>query len=102
MGDMLRADLEALRIMAADLRGQADVIAGIDPIDLIAKVGRAMPNSAIATAAATADTPLSDAWRTLSTRLHTLADTTDHGVTTYEATDQALETQLDNYLHDLP
>lgn len=102
MGDMLRADLEALRSMAADLRGQADVIAGIDPIDLIAKVGRAMPNSAVGAAATGAAAPLSDAWHTMAARLHTLADTADHGVTTYESADQALETQLDNYLHDLP
>ncbi|MTE13609.1 hypothetical protein [Nocardia aurantiaca] len=99
MSDMLRADIMALRIMAAGIRAEADAITAIDPIDLIAKVGRAMPNSAIGAAAVTVGEPLLTVVRRLATHLRTFADTTDHGVTTYEATELALRTQLDGYLH---
>ncbi|WP_433565935.1 hypothetical protein ACQP1O_12280 [Nocardia sp. CA-151230] len=99
MTDMLRADITALRIMAAGIHSEAAAISAIDPVDLIAKVGRAMPNSAIGAAAVTVGDPLLAALRRLATHLHTFADTTAHTATTYEANQLALETRLDGYLH---
>ncbi|MBL1078957.1 hypothetical protein JK358_31590 [Nocardia sp. 2] len=99
MGEMLRADIEALRVMAAGVRVQAEAINGMDPVDLIAKVGRAMPNSATGSAAVDVSAPLLTALRRMAAELTTLADTTDRGATTYEETDRALSDQLDHYLH---
>ncbi|BAW08316.1 hypothetical protein NSK11_contig00102-0037 [Nocardia seriolae] len=96
---MLRTDLTALRIMAAGIRNEATAIAAIDPIDLIAQVARAMPNSATGSAALGVTEPLLAALRRMSTHLNTFADTADHGATTYEETQHNLETQLGTYLH---
>ncbi|MGW4247332.1 hypothetical protein [Nocardia sp. NPDC004722] len=99
MTDMLRADITALRIMAAGIRAEADTIAAVDPIDLIATVARSMPNSALGTAASTVGVPIRGALHHLADRLHSLADATDQATTTYEDAEQTLETQLDAYLH---
>lgn len=98
MGEILHADLDALRIMAAGLRTEATTISGIDPVDLIAKVGRAMPNSALGAAADGVGAPLRSAVHAMAERLHDLADTADHGATTYEEVDRAFTEQLDGYL----
>ncbi|UFS96937.1 hypothetical protein [Nocardia huaxiensis] len=99
MGDMLRADIEALRTLATGLRAQSGAINGIDPVDLIAQAGQAMPNSATGSAAVDVTAPLLTVLRRMADELNTLAATTDQGATTYEATDQALANQLDTYLH---
>ncbi|WP_067573109.1 hypothetical protein [Nocardia acidivorans] len=102
MGDMLRADLEALRVMAAAVRVEAETIAGIDPVDLIAKVARSMPNSAIGSAAAGAGEPIVAALRDLADRLTSLSGVVEHGVKSYEEVDAALGNQLDRYTRGLP
>ncbi len=99
MGEMLRTDIEALRVMAAGVRGEADAIGGIDPVGLIATVGRAMPNSAIGSAAVELSEPLRTALRDMARQVRGFADAADHGATTYEALDQALTERLDGYLH---
>ncbi|MFE3189621.1 hypothetical protein ACFXHA_11480 [Nocardia sp. NPDC059240] len=99
MTEMLHADLTALRIMAAGIRNEADTIATIDPVDLLAKVARSMPNSALGSAAATVAAPAVATLHHLADRLHSLADATDQASATYEATEQTLKTQLDAYLH---
>ncbi|GAB2552142.1 hypothetical protein [Nocardia heshunensis] len=99
MTELLRADVTALRIMAAGIRNEADTIAAVDPIDLIAKVARSMPNSALGSAAATVAEPVLATLHHLADHLHSLADATDQATATYEDTEQALKTQLDAYLH---
>ncbi|WP_433593807.1 hypothetical protein [Nocardia sp. CA-145437] len=99
MADMLRADITALRVMAASLRGEADAVTNIDPVDLIAKVGQAMPNSAIGAAAVTVGEPLLASLGHMADRLSSFAAAADHGATTYEATQLALSAELDGYLH---
>ncbi|MFE3796038.1 hypothetical protein [Nocardia tengchongensis] len=99
MADMLRADITALRIMAAGIRGEAAAISGIDPVDLIAKVGLAMPNSAIGAAAVTIGEPLLASLRRMGEHLHSFADTSERCATTYEGTQLALAAELDGYLH---
>lgn len=98
MGEMLRADLDALRVMAAGVRGEAGAISGIDPVDLCAIVGRAMPNSAIGSAAVGVGEPLLSALRGMAGRLRDLAETAEDGATTYENADEAFTEQLDGYL----
>ncbi|MET9486833.1 hypothetical protein [Nocardia sp. NPDC006630] len=98
MGDMLRADVEALRAMAAAVRVEAETIAGIDPVDVIAKVGRAMPNSAIGAAAAGVREPLRSALGGMAARLVELAEVSEHGARSYAETDAAFTGQLDSYL----
>ncbi|MFB7716971.1 hypothetical protein [Nocardia sp. NPDC056100] len=98
MGDLLRADLDALRAMAAAVRVEAETIAAIDPVELIAKVGPAMPNSAIGTAAAGAGAPIAAALRELAERLTALSGVVEHGVKSYEEVDAALGAQLDSYM----
>ncbi|WP_067546223.1 hypothetical protein [Nocardia crassostreae] len=102
MGDMLRADVEALRVMAAGLRGEAAAIAAIDPVDQVAKVALAMPNSAIGSAAAGVGAPLLAVLRQMAGELTDLSEVTDHGATTYEAVAAELETRLDEYLTGTP
>ncbi|MEC3914613.1 type VII secretion target [Nocardia sp. CDC160] len=102
MTDMLRADIAALRIMAAGIRTEADAIAAIDPVDLIAQVAQSMPNSATGAAATGVCAPLRTALSRMATQLTTLADTTTHAATTYEQTEADLEHQLDSYLHPTP
>ncbi|MGW3540208.1 hypothetical protein ACWDNI_06610 [Nocardia niigatensis] len=99
MTDLLRADLTALRLMAAGIHSEAAAISAIDPVELIAKVGLAMPNSGIGTAAATVGDPLLALIRRLATHLHAFADATTHTAATYEATELALQAQLNGYLH---
>lgn len=98
MGDMLHTDLDALRIMAARIRNEADTITAIDPVALLAEAAGAMPNSAIGAAASGAGEPLRALLARMATRLETLAATTDSTARTYEATDHAYRTQLDDYL----
>ncbi|WP_405492354.1 hypothetical protein [Nocardia sp. NBC_00511] len=98
MTDMLRADLTALRIMAAGVRAQGEAISGIDPVDLIAKAGLAMPDSATGTACAGLGAPLLAALRRMAGGLNAFADAADHGATTYEDTTSALTAQLNRYL----
>ncbi|WP_306365045.1 hypothetical protein [Nocardia sp. CC227C] len=95
---MLRTDVEALRVMAAGVRGEADAIGGIDPVGLIATVGRAMPNSAIGSAAVELSEPLRTALRGMAGQVRGFAAAADSGATTYEALDQALTERLDGYL----
>ncbi|MFI6866862.1 hypothetical protein [Nocardia sp. NPDC050406] len=102
MGDTLRADLDALRVMAAGLRAESDAISAIDPIDLIAKAARAMSNSAIGVAAAGVNPPLRTAVHDMAEQLRTMADTAEHSATTYEAANRAFTDQLDEYLHGTP
>lgn len=102
MGEILRADLDALRVMAAAVRVEAETIAKIDPADPIAKVVRSMPNSAIGSAAAGAGEPIVAALRDLADRLTTLSGAVEHGVKSYEEMDAALGNQLDSYTHRLP
>ncbi|MVU77022.1 hypothetical protein GPX89_07145 [Nocardia sp. ET3-3] len=99
MTEMLRADIAALRIMAAGIRNEADAIASIDPVAHLAQVAQAMPNSATGAAASTLAEPLLTALGRMTTQLNALADTTDHATATYEDAEQALKTQLDTYLH---
>ncbi|MFC9996868.1 hypothetical protein [Nocardia sp. NPDC127526] len=98
MGDILRADVAALRVMAAGIRGESAAIAAIDPVDQVAKVARAMPNSAIGAAAVGIGEPLLTALRQLAGELSEVAAVADHGAVTYEAADEAFERQLDEYL----
>ncbi|MEV6768527.1 UDP-glucose 4-epimerase [Nocardia sp. NPDC051030] len=102
MGDMLQADINALRAMAAAIRAEADSIAVIDPVDLIARVGLAMPNSAIGTAAATAGAPLLSAYQGMGERLRALSDAADRSTTTYAEADREFADQLDEYLPSSP
>ncbi|WP_040810145.1 hypothetical protein [Nocardia concava] len=99
MADMLRADIVALRIMAAGIRNEADAIAVIDPVDQIAKVARSMPNSAIGAAAETVGEPLTATLGEMADQLHVLAEATDQAHATYEDTEQTLKAQLDSFLH---
>lgn len=101
MGEILRADFDALRIMAAGVRGQADAISGIDPVDLIAKVVQAMPDSAIGVAAAGVGEPLVSSLRQMADRLRALSALAEHGVRTYEDVDTAFQGELEKYLHGL-
>ncbi|MEC3954038.1 hypothetical protein VMT65_13455 [Nocardia sp. CDC153] len=102
MTDMLRADITALRIMAAGIRAEADAIAAIDPVDLIAKVAQSMPNSATGAAATGVCEPLRTALSRMADQLEAIADTTAHATTTYEQIEADLEHQLDSYLHPTP
>lgn len=102
MGEMLRVDVDALRVMAAGVRVQADVIGGIDPVDLIAEVGRAMPDSAIGVAAAGVAEPLVDTLRQLADRLRHMSDVAERGTRTYEEADAALAGEMEKYLRGLP
>ncbi|MRH89716.1 hypothetical protein GFY24_20085 [Nocardia sp. SYP-A9097] len=99
MGEILRADLDALRAMAAAVRVEAETIAGIDPADLIARVGLAMPNSVIGAAADEAGEPVVAALRELADRLTALSGVVERGVKSYEEVDAALGAQLDSYMH---
>ncbi|WP_084522440.1 hypothetical protein [Nocardia inohanensis] len=98
MGDMLHTDLDALRILAARVRNEADTITAIDPVALIAEAAGAMPNSAIGAAASGAGAPLRTLLHHMAGRLETMAATTESGTRTYEEADHAYRTQLDNYL----
>ncbi|WP_327145093.1 hypothetical protein [Nocardia sp. NBC_01327] len=102
MGDMLRADVEALRVMAAAVRVEAETIAGIDPVDVLAKVGRAMPNSAIGAAVAGVGEPLRFAFAGMAERLVELAEVSEHGARGYAEIDAAFEGRLDSYLQGRP
>ncbi|NNH75776.1 hypothetical protein HLB23_39005 [Nocardia uniformis] len=99
MGEILRADLEALRVMAAGVRGEAGTISGIDPVDLVASVGRAMPNSAIGSAAVGVGEPLLSALHGMAERLRGMAEAAENGATTYENADRVFAEQLERYLH---
>ncbi|MCU1647044.1 MAG: hypothetical protein JWN03_7319 [Nocardia sp.] len=99
---MLRADVDALRVMAAAVRVEAATIAGIDPVDSIVQVGRAMPNSAIGAAAAGVGEPLRSALGGMADRLSELAAVSEQGARGYAETDAAFEGQLDSYLTGRP
>ncbi|AYF78266.1 hypothetical protein D7D52_35540 [Nocardia yunnanensis] len=99
MADMLRADIAALRIMAAGMRHEADAVASIDPVDLIARVARAMPNSALGAAAATLGDPLRSSVTRMGDCLRTLADGAERAHTTYADAERDLKNQIDSYLH---
>ncbi|MFE3289932.1 UDP-glucose 4-epimerase [Rhodococcus sp. NPDC059234] len=95
MGEQLRVDTDALRSLAASLRGEADRIAGLDPAGPIDAALRAMPGSSVGSAAARAGAELTEAYRDTAERLRDMAAAAESNHRAYDAAEQSFRQQLD-------
>ncbi|GGK38587.1 hypothetical protein [Nocardia camponoti] len=99
MGEILRADAEALRTMAGAVRGEAGKIGKPSPAEAISAVAAGMPNSVIGAAAAGAGEPIMSSFLRMAAQLNSLADAATSSATSYEDMDAAFKAQLERYLH---
>jgi len=92
MGQMLQADIDALRGLAKTLAVAGDSINGI-PVTATA----AMLSSAVDSVSAGVREVVTTAYKALGDRIRSMADAATASATTYEAADQAFGEQLQKY-----
>lgn len=95
MGGHLRVDVDAVRLLAASTRGEADRIAGLDPTGPVDSAAAAVPGSSIGAAAARAGAPLLAAYRDTTERLRAVASAAESNAGDYAATEQSFRLTLD-------
>ncbi|MFE4500943.1 type VII secretion target [Rhodococcus sp. NPDC056743] len=101
MGKTLRADAEALRLLAGTLRGRAEEIAVITVATPFSEAASGMPDSATGSAVAAAAAPAEAAYTTIAAKIRDMAAAAESSATSYEETEQLFRSQLSRYQNGL-
>ncbi|NLU83031.1 hypothetical protein [Rhodococcus sp. HNM0569] len=92
MGDLLKADADALRTLAGTLSGVSDTIEGIAVTATVT-----MPGSPIAPATEQSTTAVLDAYRHIGASIRQMSTACDATASSYESVDSAFAGQLHSY-----